>query len=377
MMPPGGRAFVQNWVAGSVGYRTENTQTPWAPLHQQNPAHGKHMNHDLLIEARQSKLDATGHKKIDDALRMDRGRAGITLDSIGDAVLCIDLAGKITYLNAVAEKMTGWSLEEARGRPHGEVFQVADGTSHQPQPQDLPMLAIEHDKTFTLPHNSVIVRRDGSESAIEDSVAPIHERDDSIVGAVVVFRDASAARAVERRLSHRAQHDFLTGLPNPVLLNDRIAQAISMARRYDKELAVLFIDLDHFKDINDSLGHAIGDQLLQSVALRLKASVRDSDAVSRKGGDEFVVLLSEIAHAEHAAHSAQKIIAAMAKAHKISGHELLVTASIGIGIYPIDGPDAETLLESADQAMYQAKKTGRNNYCFFRHELNSGMAVSA
>lgn len=335
------------------------------------------MNHDHLIESGQSKSNATEHKKTDDALRTGKEYAGITLDSIGDSVLCVDLAGKITYLNAVAEKMTGWSLEEARGRPHGEVFRVVDGTSHQPQPHDLLMLAIEHDKTFTLPNNSVMIRRDGGESAIEDSVAPIHERDDSIVGAVVVFRDTSAARAAERRLSYRAQHDFLTGLPNPVLLNDRIAQAISMARRYEKELAVLFIDLDHFKGINDSLGHAVGDQLLQSVAQRLKASVRGSDAVSRKGGDEFVVLLSEIAHAEHAARSAQKIIAAMAKAHEISGHELLVTASIGIGIYPTDGSDAESLLESADQAMYQAKKAGRNHYCFFQHELNCSMAANA
>ena len=330
------------------------------------------LNHAFLPNAVRN---VTDRKEIDEVLRMEKERAGITLDSIGDCVLCIDMTGKVTYLNAVAEKMTGWRLEEARGRPHGEVFRVADGTTHQPQTNDLLMLAMEHDKSFSLPHNSVIVRRDGTESAIEDSVAPIHERDGSVVGAVMVFRDTSEARALERRLSYRAQHDFLTGLPNPVLLNDRIAQAIAMARRYGKELAVLFIDLDHFKAVNDSLGHAVGDQLLQSVALRLKASVRDSDAVSRKGGDEFVVLLSEITHAEHAASSAKKIIAAMTAAHQIAGHELMVTASIGIGIYPIDGSDAETLLQSADQAMYQAKKSGRNHYCFSRQEVTTGAAA--
>lgn len=332
------------------------------------------LNHSLLAN---NPCNAAGRKKMDSILRAEKEHARITLDSIGDSVLCIDMTGKVTYLNAVAEKMTGWSIEEALGRPHGEVLRVVDGATHQPLSHDLLKLAIEKDRIFCLPPNSVIVRRDGIESAIEDSIAPIHEQDGSIVGAVVVFRDTSAARAIERRLSHRAQHDFLTGLPNPVLLNDRIVQAIALAHRYNKEFAVLFIDLDHFKDINDSLGHAVGDQLLQSVARRLKTCVRDSDAVSRKGGDEFVVLLSEIAHAKHAAHSAKKIIAALAATHKISGHELLVTASIGIGIYPRDGSNAETLLKSADQAMYQAKKSGRDHYCFSRQELSTGMTAIA
>ncbi|MEO8718080.1 MAG: diguanylate cyclase [Burkholderiales bacterium] len=182
-------------------------------------------------------------------------------------------------------------------------------------------------------------------------------------------------RRLYDQASHLAQHDFLTDLPNPVLLNDRITQAIALARRYDKQFAVLFLDLDHFKRINDSLGHATGDKLLQSVALRLKACVRGSDTVSRKGGDEFVVLISEIAHAEHASRSADKIIAAVTAAHQVAGHELLVTASIGISIYPHDGADAETLLKSADAAMYQAKKNGRNQYWFFRQEMNPARAT--
>ncbi len=307
-----------------------------------------------------------------DACSRETEHARATLDSIGDAVLCIDTEGRVTYLNAVAKKMTGWTLEDARGRPLGEVFRVADGTTHELHTGNPMQLAIERNRIFCLPPNSVMLRRDGSESAIEDSVSPIHDHDGSIIGAVMVFRDTSVARAAQNRLSHRAQHDYLTDLPNPVLLNDRITQAIAMARRYGKELAVLFMDLDHFKDINDSLGHAIGDLLLQSVALRLKASVRDSDAVSRKGGDEFVVLLSEIAHPEHAARSAQKLTAAIAAVHQICGHELLVTASIGIGIYPTDGSDAETLVKAADAAMYLAKKAGRNHFCFSQQEMNTG-----
>lgn len=340
-----------------------------------NSASGHHQQAatDHETAARQHrKADVIDRKAAEEALFLERERAQVTLDSIGDAVLSTDIAGNVTYLNLVAEKMTGWSREEARGRPLGEVFRVVDGTTHEPPARSPMRLAIEQNKPVGLAANSVLVRRDGFESAIENSAAPIHSRDGSVTGAVMVFHDVSEARAVALKVSHLAQHDFLTDLPNPVLLNDRIAQAIALARRYGKQFAVLFIDLDHFKRINDSLGHATGDKLLQSVALRLKACVRGSDTVSRKGGDEFVVLLSEITHAEHAARSADKIMAAVTAAHQVAGHQLLVTASIGISIYPLDGADAETLLKSADAAMYQAKGNGRNHYWFFRQEMNPG-----
>ena len=306
----------------------------------------------------------------EEALFLERERAQVTLDSIGDAVLSTDVTGNVTYLNSVAERMTGWSREEAGGRPLGEVFRVVDGTTRQPPARDPMGLAIAQDQAVGLAANSVLVRRDGLESAIEDSAAPIHGRDGSVIGAVMVFHDVSESRAVVAKMSHLAQHDFLTDLPNPVLLNDRLTQAIALARRYDKQLALAFMDLDHFKRVNDSLGHAAGDELLQSVALRLKACVRGSDAVSRKGGDEFVVLLSEIAHAEDAARIADKIIGAVAAPHQVAGQVLLVTTSIGISIYPLDGTDPESLLKSADAAMYRAKKNGRNQYRFFRQELN-------
>lgn len=319
------------------------------------------LDHKLVSSALCGVID---RKNVSDLLSREKEFARITLASIGDAVLCADSSGKITYLNAVAEKMTGWRIEDAQGLPHDEVFKIVDGTTHKPLGNDPIMLAIKHNKIFRLPKNSMLIRRDGFESAIEDSIAPIREPDGAIVGAVVVFHDTSAARATERRLTHRAQHDFLTDLPNPVLLNDRITQAIALARRNEKEVAVLFLDLDHFKEVNDSLGHAVGDQLLQSIAKRLKASVRESDTVGRKGGDEFVVLLSEITNADDAARSAEKICAAVAEMHADSGHELLVTASIGISIYPRDGEDVADLLQSADKAMYQAKKSGRNQYSF-------------
>ena len=328
-----------------------------------------HLDSYSLPRALRNVID---RKAAEEALFLQRERAAATLDSIGDAVLSTDIAGNVTYLNAVAERMTGWSREEASGRPLGEVFRVVDGRTHELFARDPMALAIEQNKPVGLMANSVLVRRDGFESAIEDSVAPIHNPGGSVIGAVMVFHDVSEARAVALKMSHLAQHDFLTDLPNPVLLNDRISQAIALARRYDKQLAVLFMDLDHFKHINDSLGHASGDKLLQSVARRLKACVRSSDAVGRNGGDEFVVLLSDITHAEYAARSADKIIAAITAAHQVAGNELLVTASIGISIYPLDGADAETLLKSADAAMYVAKKSGRNHYSFFKPETNPG-----
>lgn len=173
------------------------------------------------------------------------------------------------------------------------------------------------------------------------------------------------------QLEHLAHHDVLTGLPNRLLLQDRLGQAIEVARRQCRQLAVMYMDLDRFKYINDSLGHAVGDQLLRSVAQRLVACVRQSDTVSRQGGDEFVLLLPLIEHAEDAALSAQKILESLAQAHHIEGQDLHISVSIGISIYPADAQDAESLLKSADTAMYHAKESGRNTFKFFEQDMNS------
>jgi len=218
--------------------------------------------------------------------------------------------------------------------------------------------------------NCVLIRRDGSESAIEDSAAPIHDRAGRVIGAVIVFHDVGTARAMALQMTHSAQHDVLTNLPNRMLLNDRISQSIALARRYDRPIALIFLDLDHFKYINDSLGHDIGDSLLQCISKRLLASVRASDTVSRQGGDEFVILLSEITCPEHAATSANKILLSLSAPCSIGGHDLHINGSIGISVYPEDGEDAETLIKNADMAMYHAKERGRNNFQFFKAEMN-------
>jgi diguanylate cyclase (GGDEF)-like protein len=202
--------------------------------------------------------------------------------------------------------------------------------------------------------------------------AHLREANERLVIATVHAQTMTeAAESVTAQMSYMAQHDFLTGLPNRALLTERLAQSIALAERHGKRVALLYLDLDHFKHINDSLGHAIGDQLLQSAAKRLQASLpRHSDTVSRQGGDEFVVLLAEVYAAEDAAAAAEKLIKAMAEPHLIAGHRLHVTLSIGISLYPDDGQDSETVVKNADTAMYHAKKTGRNNYRMFTPDMN-------
>jgi diguanylate cyclase (GGDEF)-like protein/PAS domain S-box-containing protein len=313
--------------------------------------------------------NAIERKAVEDALYVEKERALVTLNSIGDAVLCTDISGNVIYLNLVAESMTGWPREEAIGKPLAEVFQIIEGATRQPA-RDPMKRAVEENKTVGLTANCVLIRRDGFESGIEDSAAPIHDRAGRVIGAVIVFHDVSAARAMSHQMTHSAQHDVVTNLPNRLLLNDRISQAISLARRQNRPLAVIFLDLDRFKYINDSLGHATGDKLLQSVSKRLLAGVRGSDTVSRQGGDEFVILLSEISHPEDAATSAKKIILSLNEPHSIGGHDLDIAGSIGISVYPEDGEDAETLIKNADTAMYHAKESGRNNFQFFKPEMN-------
>ena len=312
---------------------------------------------------------AIERKTMEETLFVEKERAQVTLNSIGDAVICTNLLGNITFLNLVAEKMTGWSWQEASGQPMAEVFKILDAASHETTPNPME-LAVVQDRTMNLPSNCILVRRDGFEIPIEDSVAPIHDRQGQATGAVVVFRDVSAAQAMALEMTHSAQHDFLTGLPNRMLLNDRVDQAIVFAPRHNKKVGVLFLDLDGFKHINDSLGHPIGDKLLQSIAKRLVGCVRTSDTVSRQGGDEFVVLLSEMGQSEDAAISALRILQAVAEAHTIDSHDLHVTASIGVSVFPDDGNDAETLVKNADTAMYQAKENGRQSYQFFRAAMN-------
>ena len=304
---------------------------------------------------------------MEEALFAEKERAQVTLASIGDAVVSMDTASNITFLNAAAERMTGWSQHEAVGRSMADVCRILDASS-----RDLSLIRTEAtaDEQVRLPLNFILVRRGGMIIPIEPCVSAIHDREGKVTGTVIVFRDMSAARATALQINHTAEHDFLTGLPNRWLLTDRLSQVIALAKRNNERVAVLFLDLDGFKHINDSLGHTAGDRLLQSIAKRLVKCVRGSDTVSRQGGDEFVVLLSEMQQGNDAAITAQRILEAVAESHCLDDRKLHVTTSIGISVYPDDGLDADTLIKNADTAMYQAKEAGRHSYRFFKPTMN-------
>jgi diguanylate cyclase (GGDEF)-like protein/PAS domain S-box-containing protein len=329
-----------------------------------------HLDAYLLPKVLRSMIERAANTE---ALFDEKERAQVTLNSIGDAVMSTDFSGRVTFLNVVAERLTGWSRYDAAGRPLEEVFHLIDGSTRE-RVSDPMRRAVKENKTVGLTPNCILVRRDGFEAAIEDSAAPIHDRHGLVTGAVMVFHDVSTARALSLRMSYLAQHDSLTDLPNRVLLNDRLTQAMATARRGSTRLGLLYLDIDRFKTINDSLGHAIGDRLLQSVAQRLPACVRHADTVSRLGGDEFVILLSQLTQAQDAAVIAEKILACLGVPHQIEQHTLYATVSIGVVTFPDDGVDAETLLKNADFAMYQAKDSGRNCYQFFKLEMNAKAA---
>lgn len=302
--------------------------------------------------------------------------ADATLNSIGVAVLRTDMLGNVTYLNQRAEHLTGWFRDEALGRPVADVLRLVDSASGVAVDNVVAPVLEEHRAAITpiRTMDCTLVQRGGMQFEIENRVTIVNDKAGNAVGVVMAFRDVTKARAASLEMSRVAQHDVLTGLPNRTLFNDRLTQAISSAQREHKQLAVLFVDLDQFKRINDSLGHAVGDKLLQSVAGRLIASVRRTDTVCRLGGDEFVILLSEVERAEDAAVSARKILRAIAAPHIIDDKSLDVSVSIGGSTYPADGQDPESLLSQADAAMYEAKEHGRNRYQFFRSDMRVRLA---
>jgi diguanylate cyclase (GGDEF)-like protein/PAS domain S-box-containing protein len=309
-------------------------------------------------------MDMRRRIRAEAALAIEKERAQVTLQSIGDAVICTDVNGVITYMNPAASMLTGWPWRQAAGRPFNDVCPMLHGSTREPI-GDRIQIAITQGRTVQMPDQTLLVRRDGSEVVIEDTVAPIRGKDGEIAGAVKVFRDASATHEQTRALQLAAQHDSLTGLPNRLLLADRSRQAIALASREETAVAMLFLDLNGFKGINDRYGHAAGDEMLMTVASRLNACVRDCDTVCRLGGDEFVVLLSKIDGPKDARDAAERILASLGELHAYEVANLSAPASIGISVYPIDATNGEALLIHADAAMYAAKSTGRATYRFY------------
>jgi diguanylate cyclase (GGDEF)-like protein/PAS domain S-box-containing protein len=313
--------------------------------------------------------DISERKAFEDALFRERELAEVTLKSIGDAVITTDPNLIVTSLNPIAEAMTGWSSHEAVGRPMDDIFQLRDPLTRRAVPNPL-ITAVTKNTIIGLTTDAILVHRNGFDSPIEDSAAPIHDHAGNVVGGVVVFHDVSETRALALKMAHLAHHDTLTGLPNRALLQSRMEFAVTVAARRNQRAALLFVDIDHFKQINDSMGHAAGDALLQEVARRIRAAVRPDDTVSRLGGDEFVALLPHVDGASDASAVAERVLEACSEAVGVDASALAISFSIGISVYPDDAFDAESLLRNADTAMYEAKMQGRNGYRFFNASMN-------
>ena len=302
-------------------------------------------------------------------LAVEKDRALVTLESIGDGVITTDARGRVEYLNPVAERLMACTSGDAAGRDAAGVFAIVHASTRQPA--DDPVIAcLREARVVEVSEPVVLIGRTGAETAVALTVAPIRDRDQRVIGTVLVFRDVTQERAMAEKMTHQATHDALTNLPNRLLLMDRLDQALLRGPWHERLIAVIFLDLDNFKLVNDTLGHDVGDQLLRQVAERLTASVRHGDTVCRLGGDEFVVLLTDIAARDDVLTLAEKIITRLDEPYRLGGQEHFCSVSAGISVAEEAGMTPEGLLKNADVALYRAKESGRSNYQFFSEDMN-------
>ena len=287
------------------------------------------------------------------------------MEQTADIIIVTDPKGNIEYVNPAFEATTGFTASEVIGKNPNIL---SSGKYHKEFYAHMwhTILAGE-----TYSNIMINRRKDGSLYYEEKTITPIKDQSGNITHFVSTAKDISERMQVQERLQHIAHHDALTDLPNRNLFLDRLQQALTRARWHDRLVAVMFMDLDRFKNINDTLGHTSGDQLLLQLSERLNRTVRDGDTIARFGGDEFAILLDDIDSDSHISSVAQKILDTLARPFRINNQDLYITASIGISIYPGDGEDSETLLRNADVAMYRAKDLGKNNYQFYSDDMSA------
>jgi len=294
--------------------------------------------------------------KMEEKLRQDEEKYRTILENIEEAYFEVDLAGNFTFFNDALCRLAGLPRNELLGmnnlqyaKPETakkmyEIFNEVYRTGNPAKADDYE-----------------IIRMDGVEKSVALSASLTKDSSGNPTGFRGIVRDVTERKKAEERLSHLATHDSLTGLPNRILFGDRLSLELARARRSGKKLAVMLLDLDHFKDINDTWGHDMGDEVLKTIGRRLPELLRKSDSIARMGGDEFLILLPEIEEAEDARILALKILDAFKKPFAVGARELYATTSIGIAIYPDDGTNPDMLMKKADMAMYSVKKQGRND----------------
>ena len=313
----------------------------------------------LIVGYEGTIVDITARKRAEQAVLAEKERAQVTLQSIGDAVIATDAEGLIEYLNPVAESLTAWSLAEARGQPLGAVLKLVNELTREPIGNSLAG-ALGRAESGSAGDHTVLITRAGNEVAIQESAAPISDRAGRVIGAVVVFHDVTKERRLKRALAYQASHDALTGLINRREFDNRLHAALLSAQRGEGAYALLYIDLDQFKVVNDTCGHQAGDRLLRDVTGLLQTRVRTTDTIARLGGDEFGVLL-EGCTGEQAARIAEGIRQAIRDFRFVWGASTLsVGASIGIVQIRAETENVTQVMSAADIACYAAKDAGRN-----------------
>ena len=297
-------------------------------------------------------------------------RAEVTLHSIGDAVVTTDVSGRVTDINSVAESLMGYPRAEMLGKPLDTVFKIVREGDHAPAANPVQRV-LQEGKIIGLANHTILITAQGEERAIEDSAAPIRARDGTLLGVVLVFHDVTEKRQLTADLAYQATHDLLTGLPNRALFLDRLQQAVRAVTRQETLLLVGILDLDGFKQVNDRLGHDMGDILLREVARRTRKALRTKDTIARLGGDEFGLVLPEIHHMEGAQHLANRLLQAIAEPMLLDGNSVTISGSLGFTVIPWDDGDQRSVLRHADMALYAAKNGGRNQYQFYEKTMDA------
>jgi len=311
-------------------------------------------------------------KTAHEALYSEKTRLSVTLESIGDAVISTDKNGLIKFMNRTAQRLTEWRETEAIGQPICKVMALKDALSGKAlfNPLDI---ALSQERIVGMPLNAQLVGKQGGLYRVEDSAAPIFSEKGELEGGVIVFQDVTEAIAMATEMSHLTNHDQLTGLPNRVLLHDRMSQAVASAQASGKKVAVLLIDIDNFKYLNDLLGHQIGDAVIKHVARQIETVSGSAPTLSRIGGDEFVLLLDEVQSIAAANRMAHSVLSTSKIPFLSDNEEHFFSLSIGISVYPYDASSPDELMRHADTAMYKVKSQGKNNFAFYSEELYDQM----
>ena len=314
-------------------------------------------------------IDITDRKLAETALRDSEARYRLMAENSTDVISRTTGRGIFVYASDAVRNLLGYEPAELIGR---SVFHVVLDEDHHIIRRATVALG-ESDTSRTFSYRAR--RKDGSLIWFETTSRPLRNAETGEIEEIVsVSRDISERRNAEEQIEYQAYHDALTALPNRLLFRDRLTVALAHAKRQKAPLAVMFLDLDRFKYVNDTLGHSLGDELLRAVAARLRSVLREGDTIARMGGDEFTVLLADLKSPDDAATIAQKLLETIAHPLSVEGHELYVTTSIGIALFPNDGDSAEALLKNADSAMYRAKDAGRNSYQLCTSAMNSRAA---